>query len=128
MDSKAIHCRESLSFTIVCDERCFVVNRLAALLKLWDRSHLFTFVDRESVSETARQLIQDLDESPWSLYLIDDNNERWYGPEAIPMILKNLRFGRFAAVLYILPGTMWLTRQIYQLISRTRLIISSQTA
>lgn len=128
MDPKAIHCREPLSLTIVCDERCFVVNRLAALLKLWDRSHLFTFVDRESVSETARQLIQDLDESPWSLFLIDDNNERWYGPEAIPMIMKNLRFGRFAAVLYILPGTMWLTRQLYQLISRTRLIISSQTA
>jgi predicted DCC family thiol-disulfide oxidoreductase YuxK len=128
MDSKAIHCRESLSFTIVCDERCFVVNRLAALLKLWDRSQLFTFVDRESVSETARQLIQDLDASPWSLFLIDDNNERWYGPEAIPMILKNLRFGRFAAVLYILPGTMWLTRQLYQLVSRTRLIISSHPA
>lgn len=128
MDSKAIHCREPLSFTIVCDERCFVVNRLAAMLKLWDRSQLFTFVDRESVSEVARQLIQDLDASPWSLYLIDDNNERWYGPEAIPMILKNLRFGRFAAVLYILPGTMWLTRQLYQLISRTRLIISGQTA
>ncbi|MDQ5936608.1 MAG: hypothetical protein QG574_3944, partial [Cyanobacteriota bacterium erpe_2018_sw_21hr_WHONDRS-SW48-000092_B_bin.40] len=50
------------------------------------------------------------------------------GPEAIPMIMKILSFGRFAAVLYILPGKMWLTRQLYQLISRTRLIISSQTA
>jgi predicted DCC family thiol-disulfide oxidoreductase YuxK len=125
MDSKTIHCREPLSFTIVCDERCFVVNRLAALLKLWDRAQLFTFVDRESNSKKARQLMAELDLAPWSLFLIDDNNERWYGPEAIPMILKNLPFGRFAAVLYILPGTMWLTRQVYQLISRSRLIISS---
>lgn len=128
MDSKTIHCREPLSFTIVCDERCFVVNRLAALLKLWDRAQVFTFVDRESSSKTARQLMADLDKAPWSLFLIDDNNERWYGPEAIPMVLKNLPFGRFAAVLYILPGTMWLTRQAYQLVSRSRLIISSKPA
>ncbi len=128
MDQKAIHCRESLSFTIVCDERCFVVNRLGALLKLWDRAQLFTFVDRESSSSTARQLIQDLDDSRWSLFLIDDNNERWYGPEAIPMILKNLPFGRFAAVLYILPGTMWLTRNLYRLVSHTRLIIARRPA
>ena len=128
MEEKTIHCRESLSFTIVCDERCLVVNRLGALLKLWDRAQLFTFVDRESSSGTARQLISDLDASRWSLFLIDDNNERWYGPEAIPMILKNLPFGRFAAVLYILPGTMWLTRHLYQLISHTRLIISRRPA
>jgi len=128
MDQKAIHCRESLSFTIVCDERCLVVNRLGALLKLWDRAQLFTFVDRESNSITARQLISDLDASRWSLFLIDDNNERWYGPEAIPMILKNLPFGRFAAVLYILPGTMWLTRNLYLLVSHTRVMISRRPA
>jgi predicted DCC family thiol-disulfide oxidoreductase YuxK len=126
MDKPVVHCKESSSFIIVCDERCAVVKRLAALLKVWDRKQLFTFVDRESESQTARNLIADLDKSRWSLFLIDENKERWYGPEAIPMILKHLPSGRFAAVFYILPGTMWLTRQIYKMVSRTRLIISKQ--
>lgn len=126
MDIPVVHCKESSSFIIVCDERCAVVKRLAALLKVWDRKQLFTFVDRESESQTARSLIADLDKSRWSLFLIDENKERWYGPEAIPMILKHLPSGRFAAVFYILPGTMWLTRQVYKMVSRTRLIISKQ--
>lgn len=126
MDKPVVHCKESSSFIIVCDERCAVVKRLAALLKVWDRKQLFTFVDRESESQTARNLIADLDKSRWSLFLIDENKERWYGPEAIPMILKQLPSGRFAAVFYILPGTMWLTRQVYKMVSRTRLIISKQ--
>lgn len=126
MDQNAVHCQESSSFIIVCDERCAVVKRLGAILKVWDRKQLFTFVDRESSSQIAQSLIADLDQSRWSLFLIDDNKERWYGPEAIPMILKHLPSGRFAAVLYILPGTMWLTRQLYKLVSRTRLIISKQ--
>lgn len=126
MDKPVVHCKESSSYIIVCDERCAVVKRLAALLKVWDRKQLFTFVDRESESQTARSLIADLDKSRWSLFLIDENKERWYGPEAIPMILKHLPSGRFAAVFYILPGTMWLTRQVYKMVSRTRLIISKQ--
>lgn len=126
MDKPVVHCKESSSFIIVCDERCAVVKRLAALLKVWDRKQLFTFVDRESESQTARNLIADLDKSRWSLFLIDENKERWFGPEAIPMILKHLPSGRFAAVFYILPGTMWLTRQVYKMVSRTRLIISKQ--
>lgn len=117
MDKPVVHCKESSSFIIVCDERCAVVKRLAALLKVWDRKQLFTFVDRESESQTARSLIADLDKSRWSLFLIDENKERWYGPEAIPMILKHLPSGRFAAVFYILPGTMWLTRQVYKMLS-----------
>lgn len=126
MDKTVVRCKESSSFVIVCDERCTVVKRLAALLKVWDRKQLFTFVDRESESVTAKSLMTELDKSRWSLFLIDENGERWYGPEAIPMILKHLPSGRFAAVFYILPGTMWLTRQFYKLVSRTRSIISKE--
>ncbi|MBS2009678.1 MAG: DUF393 domain-containing protein [Cyanobacteria bacterium SZAS TMP-1] len=128
MDTLASHCSESQSLTIVCDERCTVVRRLAGLLHIWDKQGAFVFVDRGSKHPRAKQLMQDLDGSRWSLFLIDDNSERWYGPEAIPMILKNLPFGKLAAVFYILPGTMWLTRQIYQLVSSTRQIISRSSA
>src|ERR1700733_1918831 len=105
-------CRESQTFTIVCDERCTVVRNLGALVKWWDKRQFFTFVDRDSTSSTAKELIEQLDKSKWSLLLIDEFGDRWEGPEAIPFILKNLPFGKIAAVLYILPGTMWLTRQL----------------
>ena len=124
MDTLATRCSESLSLTIVCDERCTVVRRLASLLHVWDKQGAFVFVDRGSKHPRAKQLMQDLDASRWSLFLIDDNNQRWHGPEAIPMILKNLPLGKLAAVFYILPGTMWLTRNIYRLISSSRQIFS----
>ncbi len=120
MDTVANTCQESLSFTIVCDERCAVVRNLGAMLKWWDKRHSFTFVDRDSANPRAKDLTRLLDRSPWSLLLIDEFGEEWEGPEAIPIILKNLPFGKIAAVLYILPGTMWLTRQLYHMISRGR--------
>ncbi|MBU6452970.1 MAG: DUF393 domain-containing protein [Cyanobacteria bacterium REEB67] len=128
METLATHCSESLSLTIVCDERCIVVRRLASLLHLWDRQGIFVFVDRDSKHANAKQLMQDLDASNWSLFLIDNYKKRWYGPEAIPIILKNLPFGKLAAVFYILPGTMWLTRNIYQLVSTSRQIFTHGAA
>ncbi len=124
MHTLAPHSSESLCLTIVCDERCTVVRRLAGLLRIWDRQGVFVFVDRGSKHPRAKQLMQDLDVCRWSLFLIDDDNHRWHGPEAIPMILKNLPLGKLAAVFYILPGTMWLTRNIYRLISNSRQIFS----
>ncbi|MFX5476730.1 hypothetical protein ABTD55_22685, partial [Acinetobacter baumannii] len=61
-----------------------------------------------------------LEESPWSLVLVDSEHNVWSGPEAIPFILKNLPFGKIAAVLYILPGTMFVTRKFYNALSRNR--------
>jgi len=118
MENKTMSRQESDTFKIVCDERCMVVRRLAAMVKWWDIEHKFTFVDRDSVQPIARQLVAKLDCSPWSLLLVDDADDHWEGPEAIPMILKNLPGGKMAAVLYILPGTLWLTRTLYMLISR----------
>lgn len=113
-------CQESLSFTIVCDERCTIVRNFGALIKWWDKDQSFVFVDRDSSSQRATELTRRLDRSKWSLLLIDENGSEWEGPEAVPMILKNLPFGKIAAVLYILPGTMWLTRQFYLLVSRSK--------
>lgn len=114
------------TYTIVCDERCNVVRSLAAVVKVWDRQGNFTFVDRDSHSQRAASLIKDLDQSRWSLFLIDESNDRYYGPDAIPMILKNLPFGKFACVFYILPGTMWLTRNLYAMISHVRGLVDKK--
>jgi len=124
MNSVVNACQESLTFTIVCDERCSIVRSFGALVKWWDKHQAFTFVDRDSTNPKAANLVQRLDRSKWSLLLIGPSDDlkltQWEGPEAVPIILKNLPFGKIAAVLYILPGTMWLTRQVYLLVSRSR--------
>lgn len=116
------------TFVIVCDERCTVVRNFGALVKWWDTMQVFTFVDRDSDNPRAKELIKALDQSKWSLLLIDEDHKMWVGPEAIPMILKNLPFGKMAAVLYILPGTMWVTEQAYLFVSRNRRLFSPSHA
>jgi predicted DCC family thiol-disulfide oxidoreductase YuxK len=122
MGTVTMNCQEASSFKIVCDDRCAVVRRLASVVKWWDRTGTFVFVDRDSANVSDRQLVSDLDACPWSLLLIDEFDSRWEGPESIPIILKNLRFGRIAAVFYILPGTAWITRRLYLMVSRNRKI------
>lgn len=107
-------------YKLVCDERCPVVNGLAGLLKHWDTRNSFVFVDRNSIQDEARALISHLDRSNWSLLLVDSEQGLFEGPEAIPMILKNLPMGRIFVVFYLLPGTMFLTRAAYHLISQSR--------
>jgi predicted DCC family thiol-disulfide oxidoreductase YuxK len=120
MDSTNMRSQASCTFTMVFDDRCSVVGRLAKLVKLWDRSQHFTIVGRTTAGGMYSPLISQLDSCPSSLLLVDDHNERWTGPDAVPIILKNLPFGKIAAVLYTLPGTMWLTQWTYRLVSRSR--------
>jgi len=94
------------------------------MLGVWDRNQVFTYVDRDSQNGEAMDLTVALDRSPWSL-LLSDGERLWFGPEAIPIILTHLPFGRVAAVVYILPGTMWLTRQLYEMVSRHRQRLST---
>ena len=118
MNSLAMHGQEVCIFKLVFDDRCAVVQRLAKVVRIWDRHHTFDLIGRNSIGDGSQKLLNELDQSTWSLLLVDSFNNRWSGPEAIPIILKNLPFGKIAAVLYILPGTMWLTRQIYFMVSR----------
>lgn len=108
------------SWTIVCDDSCPVVRFLARLVKSWDSRHVFTMIGKNEAQSVAPELTVELESSPWSLLLIDDESERRLGPDAIPYILKNLPSGRIAAVAYTLPGTMWVTRKLYYMVSRNR--------
>lgn len=111
-------------WTIVCDDSCPMVQRLAWLVRNWDRNGIFRFVGRDSVDAQAPDLLRQLDSTRWSLLLLDETGESWSGPEAIPFILKNLPSGKLAAVTYTLPGTMWMTRQLYHWVSRNRRVFS----
>jgi len=124
MGKESMNCQESSSFKIVCDDRCTLVRRLAHIVKMWDVHHKFVFVNSLSENASDKSLVSELDACRWSLRLIDEPGNRWDGPEAIPIILKNLPFGKLAAVFYILPGTAWITKQAYLLVSRNRSMFS----
>lgn len=114
--------------TIVYDDTCPVVHRLGWLVRQWDREHAFRYVSRDTTDGDTAQLLSDLAQTPWSLMLLDGDGQRWHGPEAIPFILKNLPAGKIAAVTYTIPGTMWITRQLYFMVSRNRRLFSHETS
>jgi predicted DCC family thiol-disulfide oxidoreductase YuxK len=124
----AVNNKEASYLKVICDDRCAMVQRLSAVVKRWDKAKKFEFVERSAETYSNRDSYRLLDESKWSLVLIDDLNNKWEGPEAIPFILKNLPLGRLAAVFYILPGTMWLTRKVYKALSRNRRIFAARRA
>ena len=121
MEASAKTCQESLSFVLALNERCPMVRAFGRIVRRWDKNTKFSFIDMESPADYARELIKDLDCSPWSVLLVDKAaGRKWFGPEAVPIILTHLPFGKVAAVFYTLPGTMWFTRKAYRLFSGNR--------
>lgn len=118
MEGVRLASQDICQFKLVYDDRCPLVRRLAKIVKLWDRFGRFDFIGWNEYEPINAGLLTELEKSHWSLLLIDEYNERWSGPDAIPFILKNLPFGKIAAALYILPGTMWLTQTLYMIVSR----------
>lgn len=117
VEARAKTCQESLSFVLALNDHCPMVRAFGKLVRRWDRDKKFTFVDVDSPEHRAGELLKDLACSPWSVLLVDKSGTKWFGPEAVPIILTHLPFGKVAAVLYILPGTMWATRKAYRLFS-----------
>lgn len=108
------------AWVIVSDDNCPVVRFLSRFIRRCDKREFFKFIGPENSDEQSRNLFRELAASPWSLLLIDDHDDRMQGPEAIPFILKNLPSGKLACAVYLIPGTMWLTRQLYLYVSRNR--------
>lgn len=128
METVVLTADNQSSWTIVSDGNCPVVRFLTRLVIACDQRHFFRFVSDKNVDDESRILFTELQSSPWSLLLIDDSGHRKYGPEAIPFILKNLPSGRLACVAYLIPGTMWFTKQLYFGISKNRRKIATLAA
>lgn len=115
------------AWTIVSDDRCPVVRKLSWLVRQWDNAGTFKFISKHEHNEREAELVNELDACPWSLMLVHDSGMRSAGPEAIPFILRNLPGGKLATVAYVVPGTMWVTRQLYNLVSRNRRMLGQQS-
>lgn len=97
------------SITVFCYENNAFNRNFLALVKHWDRHGKINILPSQ---KGGNQLTDSaIPSAQSSLLLVDENGERWNGAEAVPIIFKNLPFGKLAAAMYTLPGTMWLTKQ-----------------
>jgi hypothetical protein len=92
--------------TLTCNESSTFSRSLVTLLRQWDRNGRIK-IERPIKSELGILPNED------HLCLLDENGISWKGAEALPHIFKNLPFGKLAAAIYTLPGTMWFTKQLY---------------
>jgi predicted DCC family thiol-disulfide oxidoreductase YuxK len=98
--------------TLFCDQSKAFQRNLVALVKQWDKDQnirICSAPDEAGPSQTSVNSTKGL------LFAVDQDGERWLGAEAVPIIFKSLPFGKLAAAMYILPGTMWVTRQLYEM-------------
>jgi hypothetical protein len=82
---------------------------LMALVKHWDKRGSIHILANDPTAFENPDFVK---AKQSSLLAVDENGVEWTGAEAVPIIFKNLPFGKLAAAMYILPGTMWLTRQL----------------
>jgi predicted DCC family thiol-disulfide oxidoreductase YuxK len=111
MQSSFRDCQAYPVITLTCNQSSAFNRRLLSLIRQWDRTGRVRILsDNHGQSETISP-----SSSNGELCVSDETGERWYGAEAVPIIFKSLPFGKIAAAMYILPGTMWVTKQIYAL-------------
>jgi hypothetical protein len=94
---------------VYIDQKLAFNRHLLSLIKQWDKAHIIE-IHTEEAKEANDKCFTDR-----ALQVIDNNGDGFEGPEAVPIILKHLPFGKLFAAMYILPGTMWLTKQFYSL-------------
>jgi hypothetical protein len=99
--------------TVFCCENTTFNRNLLALVKHWDRRGKINFLP--SASSLLLEGDSQLTHSETNLLAVDENGVKWNGAEAVPIIFKNLPFGKLAAAMYILPGTMWVTKQLCEI-------------
>jgi len=109
------------NITLYLDESSAFNRHLLSLIKQWDKrrsidvhyikaDHLPSFQSKSiPLPKKHKQFYND------TLQVVDNNGSSFEGAEAVPIILKHLPFGKLAAAFYILPGTMWVTKQLYSL-------------
>ncbi len=93
--------------TLYLDERLAFNRRLLSLIRQWDKRHAIEIHTEGYESQKPKTV------SDQALQFVDKDGSSFKGPEAVPIILKHLPYGKLAAAMYILPGTMWVTKQLY---------------
>jgi len=107
-------------YTIVFDGMCRVCNRLANVLRKWDRHHTLEVVPSQAPGVTSR--------FPWipahaysqALQLVGPGGETWQGAQAIEKLLDILPRGRLIAWIFKLPFVRTLADRFYRWFARNR--------
>ncbi len=109
------------NITLYLDESSAFNRHLLSLIKQWDTKQnidVHSIKSNGCLSSQCQSGLKTTKHKQFyndSLEVVDKNGSSFQGAEAVPIILKHLPFGKLAAAFYILPGTMWVTKQLYSL-------------
>jgi predicted DCC family thiol-disulfide oxidoreductase YuxK len=107
-------------YTVVFDGQCKVCNRLARMLRKWDRYREFEIVSSQTPGVQAR--------FPWipprayieALQLIGPGGRTWQGAAAIEQLLDVLPKGRLLSWVFSIPFMRTLADRFYRWFARNR--------
>lgn len=107
-------------YTLVFDGMCKVCNRLAKLLRTWDRRREIEVVPSQAPGVTAR--------FPWiparaftqAIQLVGPDGETWQGAAAIEALLGILPRGRLISWIFSIPYVRVLADKFYRWFARNR--------
>lgn len=107
-------------YTLVYDGMCRVCNRLANVLRKWDRQDDIEIVPSQSSGVMAR--------FPWipprafgeAMQLVGPGGETWQGAAAIEQLLGVLPRGRWIAWVFRVPFVRGLADRLYRWFARNR--------
>jgi predicted DCC family thiol-disulfide oxidoreductase YuxK len=107
-------------YTLVYDGMCRVCNRLANVLRRWDRAHEIEVVPSQASGVMAR--------FPWiptrafseGIQLIGPGGETWQGAAAIEQLLDILPRGGWIAWIFKIPYVRVLADKFYRWFARNR--------
>jgi len=107
-------------YTLVFDGMCKVCNRLARMLRSWDRRREIDVVPSQAVGVTAR--------FPWipahayaqAIQLVGPGGATWQGAAAIEQLLGILPRGRWISWVFRIPYVRVLADRVYRWFARNR--------
>ena len=107
-------------YTVVFDGQCKVCNRLARMLRKWDRSREFEVVSSQTPGVQAR--------FPWipprayieALQVVGPGGRTWQGAAAIEQLLDVLPKGKLLSWAFSLPFMRTLADKFYRWFARNR--------
>ena len=116
-------CRKSI---LVYDGNCSFCCRWVARIARRDRSDMFDFVARQTEGLTQRFPILVEDDFNTGMRLITPDNAIYVGADAAYQIACRLRYWRWIAWLYHVPGIHGLTKAVYAWIAANRQALGGQ--
>ena len=106
--------------TLIFDGNCGFCRRAVAVLMKWDKYGRLRFVPFQDAAALAQLPPIPMADLEQAMHLVTPAGDIFPGAEAVPIILRVLRWGRPLALLFRIPGAPRLAAGVYRIIARNR--------